>query len=57
MATLLVLITLLTVFIVGIENQSSANAGTEDMLTNTYWKLIELDGQQLMLCFESVYLK
>ncbi len=57
MATLLVLITLLTVFIVGIENQSSANAGTEDMLTNTYWKLIELDGQQLILRFESVYLK
>lgn len=44
-ATLPVLMTLLTVFTVGIENQSSANAGTEDMLTNTYWKLIELDGQ------------
>jgi len=48
-ATLLALITLLTVFIVGIENQSSANAGTEDMLTNTYWKLIELDGQPVLL--------
>ncbi len=30
-----VLMTLLTVFTVGIENQSSANAGTEDMLTIT----------------------
>ena len=34
-ATLPVLITLLAVFTVGIENQSSANAGTVDMLTIT----------------------
>ena len=34
-ATLPVLITLLAVFTVGVENQSTASAGTEDMLTIT----------------------